>query len=91
MVQLTANKRLDFELARLKNCGELMKAGVMFHPKSPYATVCADVVLVQPAGVVVPHMHDLKPNTPKEEVKVEVKANGNASDLGTFSIGNTKN
>jgi len=90
MVQLTANKRLDFELARLKNCGELMKAGVMFHPKSPYASVCADVVLVQPPGVVVPHMHDLKPNTPKEEVKKEVKANGNADDLGTFSIGNVK-
>ena len=96
MVQLTANKRLDFELARLKNCGELMKAGVMFHPKSPYASVCADVVLVQPAGVVVPHMHDLKPNTsqeikvepPKEEVKV--KSNGSAEDLGTFSIGNVK-
>ena len=90
MVQLTANKRLDFELARLKNCGELMKAGVMFHPKSPYASVCADVVLVQPAGVVVPHMHDLKPNTPKEEEVKEVKANGNAKDLGTFSIGNVK-
>ena len=94
MVQLTANKRLDFELARLKNCGELMKAGVMFHPKSPYASVCADVVLVQPAGVVVPHMHDLKPNIPKEEVKVEppqeVKATGGADDLGTFQIGNFK-
>ena len=94
MVQLTANKRLDFELARLKNCGELMKAGVMFHPKSPYATVCADVVLVQPAGVVVPHMHSLGTNQvepPKEEVKkVEVKTNGNASDLGTYSIGNIK-
>ena len=90
MVQLTANKRLDFELARLKNCGELMKSGVMFHPKSPYASVCADVVLVQPAGVVVPHMHDLKPNVPNEETKVEVKANGNANDLGTFSIGNVK-
>ena len=92
--QLTANKRLDFELARLKNCGELMKAGVMFHPKSPYASVCADVVLVQPAGVVVPHMHSLGTNKvepPKEEVKkVEVKANGNANDLGTFSIGNVK-
>jgi len=88
MVQLTANKRLDFELARLKNCGELMKAGVMFHPKSPYASVCADVVLVQPAGVVVPHMHDLKPNVPKETK--EVKANGDADDLGTFSIGNVK-
>ena len=23
--QMTANKRLDFEIARLKNCGELMK------------------------------------------------------------------
>ena len=31
--QITANKRLDFEIARLKNCGELMKAGIMFHPK----------------------------------------------------------
>ena len=94
MTQLTANKRLDFELARLKNCGELMKAGVMFHPKSPYASVCADVMLVQPAGVVVPHMHSLGTNKiepPKEEVKkVEVKANGTAEDLGTFSIGNTK-
>ena len=93
MVQLTANKRLDFELARLKNCGELKKAGVMFHPKSPYYSVCADVMLVQPAGVVTPHMHSLGTNQvepPKEEVKVEIKANGNANDLGTFSIGNVK-
>ena len=45
-------------------------------------------MLVQPAGVVVPHMHSLGTNTPKEELKVE--ANGNADDLGTFSIGNTK-
>ena len=90
MVQLTANKRLDFELARLKNCGELMKAGVMFHPKSPYASVCADVVLVQPAGVVVPHMHSLGTNEIKEEPPKEIKANGTAEDLGTFSIGNTK-
>jgi len=96
MVQLTANKRLDFELARLKNCGELMKSGVMFHPKSPYASVCADVVLVQPAGVVVPHMHSLgtnqtKEEPPKEETKkVEVQANGTAESLGTFSIGNIK-
>ena len=77
-------------MARLKNCGELKKAGIMFHPKSPYFSVCADVMLVQPAGVVTPHMHSLGTNTPKEEVKVEVKANGTAEDLGTFSIGNTK-
>ena len=43
-------------------------------------------------------MHDLKPNTPKEEVKIEppkeevkkVEANGTAKDLGVFQIGNVK-
>ena len=97
MTQLTANKRLDFELARLKNCGELKKAGIMFHPKSPYFSVCADVMLVQPAGVVTPHMHTLSSNvpqeikveSPKEEIK-KVEANGTSKDLGTFSIGNVK-
>jgi len=79
--QITANKRLDFEIARLKNCGELMKAGIMFHPNSPYFKVCADVVLVNPPGVVANHTHNL----PKVEVKPV--ANGTASDLGTFEIG----
>ena len=37
--QLLSNKRLDFEIARLKNCGELMKPGIMVHPKSPYFKV----------------------------------------------------
>ena len=62
--QLTANKRLDFELARLKNCGEQMKAGVMFHPKSPYHAVCADVVLVNPPGVVQQHTHEISTKGP---------------------------
>ena len=82
--QLLANKRLDFEIARLKNCGELMKAGIMFHPKSQYAKVCADVMLINPPGVVGQHTHSLESITPK----VEVQANGTAEDLGTFSIGN---
>ena len=62
----------------------------MFHPKSPYFSVCADVMLVQPAGVVTPHMHSLGTNEIKEEPPQEVQANGTAEDLGTFSIGNTK-
>ena len=78
--QIISNKRLDFELARLKNCGELMKAGVMFHPKSQYAAVCADVVLVNPPGVVEDHTHSITPT-------LEVRANGDASDLKTISIG----
>ena len=56
--QLTANKRLDFEIARLKNCGELMKKGIMFHPKSPYYKICADVV-VQNVNVVKNHTHSI--------------------------------
>ena len=57
--QAVANKRLDFEIARLKNCGELMKAGIMFHPKSPYYSICADVVVRAPGGKVEPHEHQI--------------------------------
>ena len=77
--QMTANKRLDFELARLKNCGELMKAGVMFHPKSPYAAVCADVVLVNPPGVVEQHTHEISTKPP---------ISNDAGVLKEISIGN---
>jgi len=58
--QLLANKRLDFELARLKNCGELLQKGIRFHPKSPYAKVCADVV-VQNVNTVMQHRHTIPP------------------------------
>jgi len=57
--QNTANKRLDFEIARLKNCGELMKAGIMFARTSPYYKVCADVVLVNPPNTLPDHRHSI--------------------------------
>ena len=57
--QLTANKRLDFEIARLKNCGELMQKGIMFHPRSPYAAICADVIVVNPGGKLPSHSHSI--------------------------------
>ena len=57
MQQQTANKRLDFEIARLKNCGELLLKGIQFHPKSPYYRVCADVVVNNPPGHKHPHVH----------------------------------
>ena len=75
--QITANKRLDFEIARLKNCGELMKSGIMFHPKSPYHKVCADVVLVNPPNVVGKHTH-------------KIESNGSSKDLKSMSVGNIK-
>ena len=54
-----ADKRLNYEIARLKNCANLMKEGIMFNPKSPYSKICADVVLVNPPGVLPPHTHSI--------------------------------
>ena len=64
--QLTANKRLDFEIARLKNCGELKKQGIYFHPKSPYYSVCADVIVTNPGGVIPPHRHNIPAPTSRK-------------------------
>ena len=80
MLQNTANKRLDFEIARLKNCGNLMKEGIMFHPKSPYYSVCADVV-VQNVNNIAPHAHSIPKITPPPKVS------NDASVLKEVSIG----
>ena len=81
MNQSVANKRLDFEIARLKNCGELMMAGIIFKPGTEYAKVCADVMLINPAGVVANHTH---------EIPVKPPISKDASVLKEISIGNTK-
>jgi hypothetical protein len=57
--QQLADKRLNHEIARLKNCGELLGKGITFHPKSPYRSICADVVLVNPPGTLPPHTHSI--------------------------------
>jgi len=76
--QVTANKRLDFEIARLKNCGELMKAGIIFKPGTEYAKVCSDVMLINPPGVVANHTHEIKTKPP---------ISNDASVLKEISIG----
>ena len=76
--QTVANKRLDFDIAMLKNCGTLIKEGISFHPKSPYYSICADVV-VQNVKDIAPHAHSI----PKKEVSL--KNNGVLKDI---SIGN---
>ena len=64
--QLTANKRLDFEIARLKNCGNLIKEGITFHPKSPMYKVCADVI-VKDVTYIKPHRHTIPSSSPSPE------------------------
>ncbi len=41
-----AKARLDFELVRALRCGEMKRNGIQFHPNSPYAAVCADIVVI---------------------------------------------
>ncbi len=53
--QAEADKaRLDFELVRALRCGQMMQSGIRFHPQSPYASVCADIVVVQPPAPPTP-------------------------------------
>ena len=59
MRQQNANKRLDFEIARLKNCGELLKSGIRFAPGTKYARICEDVQ-VQGVNFMVPHTHKIE-------------------------------
>ena len=77
--QLTANKRLDFEIARLKNCGELLKAGIRFHPRSKYAAICADVV-VENKNAIAPHHHSI--SRPSSSAAPVSPSNDRAEDLG---------
>ena len=43
--QMLANRRLDYDIARLKNCGELKRYGIQYHPESPMHFLCADVIV----------------------------------------------
>ena len=76
MQQAHANKRLDFEIARLKNCGELMKAGIMFRPGTEMAKICADVMVVG-KNVITPHVHSIPSPSASES-----RGSSNAAQLG---------
>ena len=57
--QILANKRLDFEMARLKHCAEQKRLGVTFHPSSPASQICSDIVVANPHGVIPNHQHEI--------------------------------
>ena len=67
MQQQHANKRLDFEIARLKNCGELMKSGIFFKPGTEMAKICADVMVVG-KNFITPHVHSIPTSNKAEDL-----------------------
>ncbi len=76
MNQAHANKRLDFEIARLKNCGELLQKGIRFAPGTRYASICADVQVVG-KNFITPHRHTIPVPSARELPYSE-----SAADLG---------
>jgi len=58
--QILSKERLNYELARLKNCGELKLAGIEYANSSIYYKLCEDVIVSPKKGQVLPHTHKLK-------------------------------
>jgi hypothetical protein len=58
--QVLSKERLNYELARLKNCGQLYRDGIRFSKDSKYYSLCEDVEVVPKMGQVIPHTHKLK-------------------------------
>jgi len=53
--QLLSTKRLEHELFRAKQCGELAKSGIQFTGRM--SVVCSDLIVSVPPVKMVPHVH----------------------------------
>ena len=87
----TDKARLDYELVRLLKCGEAMKNGIFFNPASPYAKICADVLVIQQRPVSAVTYQPFAPSSrvskssypvPKQTTSESRKA----SDLGSTIV-----
>lgn len=58
--QILSKERLNYELARLKNCGELKLAGIEYVSTSIYHKLCEDVIVTPKKGQILPHTHKLE-------------------------------
>ena len=58
--QILSKERLNYELARLKTCGELAIRGISYSPNSLYADLCRDVIISSVKNQVLPHTHKLE-------------------------------
>ena len=60
--QILENKRLDWQIARIRECGSLLANGVRVHKESPWYNLCADVYLEPKPNQVIPHTHVINPD-----------------------------
>ena len=52
------NKRLDWAIARIKECGKLKQAGILIAKNSEFYNLCADIYIDKKPNQVIPHPHD---------------------------------
>ena len=57
--QVLANKRLDFEIARLRECSKFKSQGVNFHPKSSAYSICSDILTRPFKEKPIDHIHSI--------------------------------
>jgi len=60
--QILENKRLDWQIARIRECGNLLANGVRVHEDSPFYGLCADIYLEPKPNQVIPHTHEIIPD-----------------------------
>ena len=60
--QVLENKRLDWQIARIRECGNLLANGVRVHKDSPWFNLCADIYLEPKPNQVIPHTHKINPD-----------------------------
>ena len=57
--QILSKERLNYELARLKNCGSLLQDGIQFKKSSKFYALCEDIIVTEKMNQVLPHTHNL--------------------------------
>lgn len=62
MRQQLSTARLNYELARLKNCHTLRVSGAEYSPESEYFDLCSDIVSKPKMNQVIPHTHKIELN-----------------------------
>ncbi len=58
--QILSKERLNYELARLKTCGTLLRDGIQFKKSSKFYALCEDIIVTEKMNQVLPHTHKLE-------------------------------
>ena len=70
--QILANKRLDFEIARLRECSKFKLQGINFAPTSSAYTICSDILTRPFKEKPIDHVHSIS-SDPSVPFSFEIK------------------